>query len=250
MSDVLSGLDALDALNRDDSASNSEFTSFKSGTTFIVKVLGTADLTAFYSYGIFGKINSFVPSNPSKKSAKGYPIEDLTPWDLAWKYHKDKSEEFNDYHGQEAGKYKAKQRFAMGFFDLDSGEPIIVDVSKNQAQAIHGAIKKYEKRLGKLAFELSKTGSGTGTTVSLSPVLDFDEDLTDKQKENFAKAPESFDTKLFEGILFEADEDEQIKLLVQAGFDVSLIGKKVKTEGSDEEAQPIDAEDDSEEFPF
>ncbi len=29
---------------------------------------------------------------------------------------------------------------------------------------------------------------------------------------------------LFDGLLYEADEEEQVKLLVQAGFDVSLIG--------------------------
>lgn len=248
MSEVLAGLDALDALNReDDAGNNTEYTSFKSGNTFLVKVLGTSDLTMFYNHGIFNAVNSFVPEKPSKKNAKGYPVEDLTPWDLAYKYHADKSKEFNDYHSKEAYKYRAKQRFAMGFIDLDTGEPIIIDLSKNQAKAIHGAIKKYEKRIGTMAFELSKQGESTGTTVSLSPFLD---DLTDKQQKHFDEAPESFDMKLFEGINYEADEDEQIKLLAQSGFDVSLIGKKVKTEGSDDEAKPIDAEDDSEEFPF
>ncbi len=225
MTKYQAGADALDALNQTDDVGNkTEFSPFKSGTTYHVKVLGTADLISFYSYGIFKQVNSFVAKNPSKKSAKGYPVENYTPWDLAWKYHKDLSEDFNDHHGQEAGKYRAKQRFAMGFFDLDSGEPIIIDVSKNQAQAIHGAIKKYEKKIGKLAFELSKEGSSTSTTVSLTPVLDMEEDLTDKQRANFDKAPAKFDMTLFDGLLYEADEEEQIKLLGQAGFDVSLIG--------------------------
>lgn len=225
MTKYQAGADALNALNHtDEGGSGIEFTSFKSGTTLHVKVLGTADLISFYSYGIYKQVNSFVAKNPSKKSAKGYPVENLTPWDLAWKYHKDLSEDFSDHHGQEAGKYRAKQRFAMGFYDLDSGEPIIIDVSKNQAQAIHGAIKKYEKKIGKLAFELSKEGSSTSTTVSLTPVLDMEEDLSDKQRSNFDKAPSEFDMTLFDGLLYEADEEEQIKLLGQAGFDVSLIG--------------------------
>lgn len=247
MSNYLQGDAALDALNAtDEGGSGAEFTSFKSGTTLLVKVLGTSDLMAFYSYGIYKLVNSFVAAQPSKKSAKGYPIDALTPWDKAWKYHKDLSADFNDAHGQEAGKYRAKQRFAMAFYDLDAGEPIIIDVSKNQAQAIHGAIKKYEKRLGKLAFELTKSGSSTSTTVSLSPVLDMDEDLTDKQRANFDKAPEAFDKAMFDGLLYEADEEEQIKLLTQAGFDVKRIGLEPVTNdvgGELEETAEIPSED-------
>lgn len=231
------GADALDALNssNEGGGSKTEFSSFKSGTTYYVKVLGAADLISFYSYGIYNQINSFVAKNPSKKTQNGFPVENLTPWDKAYKYHKDLSKDFSDAHGKEASKYRAKQRFAMGFFDLDSGEPIIIDVSKNQAQAIHGAIKKFEKRIGKLAFELTKQGTSTNTTVSLTPVLDMDEDLTDKQRANFDKAPESFDMSLFDGLLYEADEAEQIELLDKAGFDVTLIGLEKPQAGNAEE---------------
>lgn len=228
------GENALDALysSSEGGATKNEFTPFKSGTTYYVKVLGTADIKAEYAYGIFKVTHSFAAKNPSKKTANGFPIENLTPFDKAYLYHKGLSKEFSDQHGQEASKYRAKQRFAMGFYDLDSGEPIIIDVSKNQAQAIHGAIKKYEKKLGKLAFELSKEGSSTSTTVSLTPVLDMEEDLTDKQRANFEKAPAEFDKSLFEGLWYEADEAEQIELLDKAGFDVTLIGyERPKSEG-------------------
>src|SRR5690606_6908933 len=250
MTDVLSGVDALDALQEDNSGSDNEFSSFKSGTTYIVKVLGTADLISFYSYGIYKKVNSFVAKNPSKKNKKGFPVENLTPWDKAWKYHKDRSKDFNDKHGQEASKYRCKQRFAMGFFDLDSGEPIVIDVSKAQGQAIYSTIKKYEKKLDKLAFELSKQGSGQNTTVSLTPIIDMDEDLTDKQKKNFENAPAEFDKSKFEGILYEMDEDEMVKALHDAGFDVTLIGYEVpSSEGEGEEAEPIEEIADDE-LPF
>lgn len=226
MTKYQAGADALNALNASDGGggSNAEFTSFKSGTTYFVKVLGTADLISFYAYGIYKQVNSFVAKEPSTKTPNGFPVDNLTAWDKAYLYHKNKSEDFTDTHGQEASKYRAKQRFAMGFYDLDSGEPIIIDVSKNQAQAIHATIKKFENRLGKLAFELSKTGEGTGTTVSLTPVIDMEEDLTDKQRDNFKKAPESFDMTLFDGLLYEIDDDEQVELLTQVGFDVKLIG--------------------------
>src|SRR5699024_5357178 len=124
----------------DGNSAKQEFAKFSSGTTYTVKVLGSADLISFYSYGIYKQVNSFVAKNPSKKSKKGYPIENLGPFDLAWKYHADKSEEFGDKDSQEAYKYRPRQRFALGFIDLDTGEPIIVDLSKNQAQAVHGNI--------------------------------------------------------------------------------------------------------------
>lgn len=255
MADILKGADALDALNQEnDGGAQNEFTPFKSGTEYTVKVLGPADLISFYSYGIFGKMHSFVAEKPSKKTKNGYPIEDLTPWDKAYLYHKEKSEEFSDAHGQEASKYRAKQRFAMGFFDLDSGEQIVIDVSKAQGQAIYATIKKYEKRLDRLAFELSKQGQSTSTTVSLSPVIDMEEDLTDKQRENFEKAPAEFDSARFEGILFERDEKAQVEALHAVGFDVTKIGYEVpKMEGNEDgsgEAKPVDTDIDSEELPF
>lgn len=234
-SNYVAGADALDVLNQenDSGGSGAEFSSFKSGTTYFVKVLGASDLIQFFSYGIFGKVNSFVAEKPSKKSKAGNPTEDLTVWDRAWKYHKDLSEEWTDAHGSEASKYRPKNRYAMGFFDLESGEPIIIDVSKNQAQAIHGNIKKYEKRIGQMAFELSKQGSGRDTTVSLSPVMFPEEDLSEAQQKNLDKAPETFDMSLFDGILFEADESQQIENLMQSGFDISLIGLEApKKDGS------------------
>lgn len=244
MANYQAGADALNALNASNEGGDKvEFSPFKGGTTYVVKVLGTADLITFFSYGIFKQINSFVAKNPSKKSRNGYPVDNLTPWDLAWKYHKDRSKDFSDEHGQEAAKYRAKQRFAMGFFDLTSGEPIIVDLSKKQAQGVHDVIKKYEKKLGKLAFELSKVGNGISTSVTLTPVLDLDEDLTPEQRANFDKAPDKFDMSLFDGLLYEADEDEQIELLIKAGFDVSLIGleapKKDDTADIEDEDLPF-----------
>lgn len=243
MTKFVSGADALDVLNQEESGgNNAEFSSFKSGTTYFVKVLGTADLIQFFSYGIFKQVNSFVAEKPSKKSANGFPTDNLTPWDKAFLYHRNLSEEWTDEHGQEAAKYRPKQRFAMGFFDLTSGEPIIIDVSKNQAQAIYGNIKKYEKRLDQMAFELSKQGSGRDTTVSLSPVMFPEEDLTEQQQKNLAEAPESFDMKLFDGILFEADEAQQIENLIQAGFDISLIG--LEAPKKEDGGEPLEVTDD------
>src|SRR5690625_1695061 len=230
------GADALNALNQeDDGGSAQEFAGFKSGSVYNVKVLGTTDLITFYSYGNYRQVNSFVAENPSKNSRNGFPVEDLTPWDKAFIYHRDKSEEFGDKHSQEAYKYRARQRFAMGFIDLDTGEPIIIDLSKNQAQAVHSVIKRVEKRLDRTPFELRKDGRGTSTTVSLTPL--FEEDLTDEQRKNFENAPSEFDMSLFDGLLYEMDDDEQIEKLIEAGFDISLIGLEAPAKDEGEQAE-------------
>jgi len=244
-------MDALNALNatNDGGGSGREFTSIKSGSKFLVKVVDKAAVQMAYSFGIFKQINSFVAKNPSTRSATGWPTDNLTPWDKAFLYHKNKSNDFNDEHGQEASKYRAKQRFAMAFFDIDQGDYIIVDLSKKQAQAIAATITKYEKKLGKLAFELAKEGTGTATTVSLSPVLDMDDDLTDKQRENFAKAPEVFDHTVFNGIWYEQDEAQMVALLRQAGFDVTLIGYSASQDAF-ETGETLPDEGESDPLPF
>lgn len=209
------------------SSKGAKFSSFRSGTTYAVKLIGLKDYFQFYSYGIFNQVDSFCAENPSKKTAKGFPVDNLTPWDKAFRYYKDLSEDWTDTHSQEAQKYKPKSRFAMAFFDLTSGEVIAVDLSAKQHAAVKSAIEKYAKKKDKIAFELSKTGESTGTVVSLAPVLDMDEDITEQQRANFEKAPTEIDLTPFFSAPYIADEKEQIEALVKAGFDISLIGLSV-----------------------
>lgn len=236
MTQFQSGADALNSLNATNeggAGNKAEFASFKSGTSYKIRVLGVADLIQFYSYGIFKKVNSFVAKNPSVKNAKGFPTDNLTPWDKAFQHYQDlkfKARDNGDNKAEEeygnlAYQFKPKERFALGFIDLTTGEPIIIDLSKKQAQSIHAVIKKFEKKLGKVAFELSKQGSGQQTTVSLTPFIDMDDDLDDKERDNFAKfADATFDMTLFDGLLYEADDKEMTETLVTAGFDIGLIG--------------------------
>lgn len=249
MTQYTNGLDALNALNETNNggSSGAEFTSFKSGTTLKVKVIDKAAVQMAYSYGIYKKVNSFVAANPATRDKFGNAVDNLTPWDKAYKYYKSKSEVYTDANGVEASKYRGKPRFAFAFFCLTEGKPIIVDLSKAQAQAVASAITKYEKKLDKLAFELSKEGESTSTKVSLTPILDMDEDLTDKERANFEKAPVEFPGGLFDGIWYEQDEAQMVDLLRQSGFDVTLIGYDASstqnTQGSadeiDEDALPF-----------
>lgn len=259
------GADALNSLNSggEGEGNNAEFAKFNAGTSYTVKVLGTTDLIKFYSYGIFKQVNSFVAKNPSKKTDRGFPIDNLTSWDKAMKYHADKSEKFGDDDSQESYKYRAKERYAMGFLDVNTGEPIIIDVSKPQAQELHGTITEEKGKLDQLTFKLSKSGAGTATKVSLKKYVDVamvdkliaaeievDENLTDEQRKYFDEAPKEFDMTLFEGLLYEMDDEEMLEKLVQAGFDVSLIGldKPENTEQPTEDIEGINV--DESELPF
>lgn len=246
MTQVITGSDALDALNKsDDNGANNEFTYLKSGDEFTVKVPGLNIISAFV-YGSFAKkIYSFVAENESKKSQRGFPVENLTPFDKAWKHFKDQSDDWQDDMAQEANHYRCQRKFTIGFYDLDKAEPIMVEFTRNQAKVIVDTIKKYEKRLDQFAFELRKQGSGTSTTVSLSliPVI---EDLTEKQQKNFAELPNDFDSGNFEGLYYVMSDDEQIKTLDRVGFDVGLIGLEVpKEDEKEEDAEQGEAKDEA-----
>ncbi len=239
-------LEVLDAMETAAKSESAKFTKLKSGTTLKVKVKGVTDFASFYNYGSYDRgVYSFTPVEPAQRNAKGFISGGETPWDLAANYYQalanaeaDKAKQ--DELKAEARVYRGELRFMVGFHDLESGEDIVIDFSKNQFGVIHTAIKKYAKKLDKVAFELSKSGSGTSTTVSLSPVLDMDEDITEKERAVFAKAEgQAFNDSLFDSLVYEADHAEQVANLVKAGFDVSLIGPAPATD----EAPPItDAE--------
>ncbi|MFZ4454276.1 hypothetical protein [Salibacterium aidingense] len=236
-------MDAINALqdNGEGGGEGNEFSPFKSGTTYTVRVLSTQDVVNAYVYGNYQnpKIHSFAAETPSKKSKKGYPVAEYTPFDLAWKYHKDLSEDFQDEHGKAASIYRPSSRFAMRFYDLDSGQPVIIDVSHNQAQSIYGVILKNEAKLDKKAFEIEKAGTSRSTTVTASPI-DLD-DLTEEQRKNFDEAPAADELPSFADVFVTKTRDEQVDILREVGFDVSLIGLDASGTGeapaADEEAE-------------
>ena len=233
------GDDALADLYASNDTSKKSFASLANGNTYKVRALGLTDFITFRSYGIYKVVNSFTPEKLPTLNAKGFPVENLTPWDKASDYYAKQMFEETDEAKKaalsvEAAKYRGKQRFALGFIDLETGEPVVFDLSKNQALAVHAVLKKNAAKLDKKAFEIEKSGKGNSTTALLTP-LDLD-DLTEKERENFAKYDgQHFDGSNFDGLLYVANEEEQKQLLKQAGFDLSLIGLETTTtaEGHD-----------------
>jgi hypothetical protein len=239
MSEIVKGAAALGGLEDNGGDSSSEFTKLPSGTTLKIRAKGTEDIMQYYGYGVFKsaingeKVHTFIPKNPPTRNKKGFPESNLTAWDQASEYYRELKQKADDEGDEEkadeyktlAGQFRGKEKYVLGFTDLDTGQDIVIDFTRNQAQTIYGTIKKYAKKLDKLAFELSKTGKRQDTKVALMPMIDMDEDLDDKQRANFDKTTgKDFDAKLFDGLLYEMEDAEQIESLTKAGFDVSQIG--------------------------
>lgn len=206
-------------------------TSLKSGDTIKVRLLTSKDFVEYFAASVY-KVFYTTPVTPGNLYQKAC--------DVLYKEAKevrDSDEKLSKELSDKAYSLKPKARYLFAFIDLGSGEPIIVDLTKNQAQSVITSITKYEKRIGKLAFELSKTGSGTSTAVTLSPVIDMEEDLTDKERENFNKPKvDEIADELFENALVLKSHDEQVADLVAFGFDVSKLG----IEGDD--VKPIESD--------
>lgn len=207
--------------------------SFKSGMTYIVRVPSLDDFVEFYCHSVFKVFYSTVCTRAAGKDDLYDKAVSLL-YDDANKAKDATNEELAKELRQQAYQLKAKPRYLFGFFNLDDGEPILIDVSKKQAQALITAIDKYEKRVDIMAFELSKSGSGTNTTVSLLPMLD---DITPTHQKNFeATEGKEFPGELYGKVLYAKDENKQVEDLIAFGFDVSRLG--ITT--GDNNAKPID----------
>lgn len=202
--------------------------SLKSGTTLKVRIPSVHESAEVYMHSVY-KVFYSTPCTPGDLYCKAV---DLLYQDAKAAKSEDEAEEIR----QQAYQIKGKPRYLFGFFNLENGEPVIIDLSKKQAQVIYAAANKYEKKLDKLAFEISKTGTGTGTTVSIAPVIDMDDDLTDTERKNFdATAGKEIDEEIYENCLYVKGEAEQIEDLTKFGFDVSRLG----VSGGDE-VKPIE----------
>ena len=263
LSQFKKGAAALGTLTTEaSSGSSSEFAKFKSGTTLKVRVKSAEDIMQYFGYSVYKRVNTFVAKNPSERNERGYVTGNPTPWDKAAEYYYAKAKAAEEAGASEdevkkirneGYKFSGKERYAIGFHELESGEDIVIDFTRDQAKAVHATITKYAKKLDKIAFELTKTGASTDTKVALMPIIDMDEDLTEKERANFDKSiGQPFNDKLFDGLLFEADEKQQTENLVAAGFDITLIGLSIGANSTqtNEEVTPVSDEITEEELPF
>jgi hypothetical protein len=248
MSQFKFGMEAIEETNATGGGnqSNGEFAKLSAGTTVKVKLTGLDNIMRYFGYGVYKKVNTFIAKEPSERNEKGFVTGKHTAWDKASKHYYDKAfalidgkdddearaiKDTKEYKelSSEGYKYSGKPRYAVGLIDIEVGKEIVLDFTKKQFnEVIKPNLVKYDGKKDKVAFEISKNGAGTNTTISIMPVLDMDEDLTDKERANFDKfVGKEFNKGNFEGLLFEADEKTQVENLVAAGFDISLIGYSI-----------------------
>lgn len=221
----------------EETTKDSPIVSFKSGTTYKVGVKSINDCAEYFGYGIYGKVNTFVPEKTPTRNAKGYVTANPSVWDKASDLlYADAKAAEEAGAGEEAVKeirdaayaLKGKKRYLRAFYDLTSGQFIAIDISPAQEGVIKNAIEENIDDLDVVAFKLSKKGTGRNAVVSLSPIVKAERDLTAEERENFAKIGDvSFDLNDFETCLFVADEAEQVKNLVKADFDIGRLGLSV-----------------------
>lgn len=270
---IKKGQDAVADLQGNGGNNSVDFTKFNDGTTLKVRVknltqTGIPDIATYYNYGIFNKVYSFVPEKDPTRDAKGFVVDNHNPWDLAAKYYYDKANEVKgDGSTEEEVKklrdkgyqFLGKKKVMIGLYDLTKGKDIVIDVSPKQYNTIKNALLDYleDDQYKDLAFKISKKGTGQSTVVTVTPVINPAKGLTDEERENFdSSLDEPFNDTLFDGVLYEADYNEQLENLVKAGFNLSLIGLKAPEnaeEGTEEPAEEstgeaVDIEDDD--LPF
>lgn len=257
------GAEAVAAGNNEGAAKESPIVSFKSGSLFKVGVKSINNVAEYYGYSIYNKVNTFVPKSPATRNAKGFITSGQTVWDKASELlyaeanaaketgaSEDAVKEITD----EAYLYKGKKRYLRAFYDLTSGKDIVVDLSPKQEQTLKSVIEDNIDDLDVIAFKLAKKGASTAAVVSLNAIVKMDRDLTEEERANFAKiGDEPFDFADFETCLYVADEEEQTKNLVIAGFDIGRLGLSIGASANSTPA-PSDndapAEIDDESLPF
>lgn len=116
---------------------------------------------------------------------------------------------------------KASMRIQFGFYNLEEGKEFIIELAPKHANPIKEAIEKKADKIGTFAFELTRSGSKSESTYSLTPCID---DLTDVQQKNFEECAKPFDTDLYQSSIHYKSETEQLKSLQKIGFDITLIG--------------------------
>jgi hypothetical protein len=119
----------------------------------------------------------------------------------------------------------AKPRYLVAFISLETGEQILVDMTGNQGKVVTDAMEKYKTKKDRYAFELTKSGESTNTVFSLTPVLDMEEDISDKHRAMFEKTKDAkIDEEAFEKVFSPRSLEGQIEDLTKFGFDVSRLG--------------------------
>jgi hypothetical protein len=228
------GAAAKDAVNQEKpKRSEHQISSFKSGTTYKVRIPNASTFAYYQAHGVFVQGGGGIPTSACT-------VDDL--YCQASRFYYEKSNLVEDEKEkkdlQDKGyQLKAKDKVLLGFFDLgNGGKETIIELTKKQGKQIIATIEKQAKRLGDYGFELSKSGSGQETVVALDIILD---DLEGKEAEAFtATAGKEFNLGMFGEVVNTHDRAFQIEKLRGYGcqdFIATLSSDKPEAESENKE---------------
>lgn len=208
------GMMAIESAKAEKPKFQSALKYLKVGQAYKVRVPSLEEVAEIYTHSVFGVFNTCACT---KDDYYDKAVEAL--YVLA---NKEADETKKKDLKEKAYALKAKPRYFFGFINLEDGLPMVIDLSKKQAQGIHNVIMKNEKRIGSMPFEISKADGGSVTLNMM-----FEDDLTTEEAAHF-KASEGKEIPLeaYEGSVWKRQPEEQLLDLKKFGFDTSLIVSK------------------------
>lgn len=223
------------------------------GKSFKVRIPNLESFTEYYNHceyylrKNFEIFSSVCTRHTGKEDAYDKAVKLM--YDDLEKIEKEKGENSKEYKDLKAiiNDLRAKPKMLFGFINLEDGQPLIIELSRNQGLSLVSMMQKNEKKIKKYAFEIYKSGEGTSTQVNLG-LLDVEDELSDKELENWVKSKDvQIDfIPLFEKTLYVKTDEQRVIDLHKLGFDVTRIGYEVpqieeqQQANEQESSEPID----------
>lgn len=136
---------------------------------------------------------------------------------------------------------KVSNRYMVAMADIESGELRVWDCSKKQLKTFISQLEEYKEIIedgDELAFTFKRTGTGTSTSYTLSPILKLKQDL----KEGYSKFDNmTVEIDFFEAVLQPRSEKMMVSILKDAKFPTDEYFPHIQLdEANDNEIAPIE----------
>lgn len=211
------GSEVEESINKSEKDYSKVLRSFKSGSTYKVRLLGAEDYVEYFAHSAF-KIFYTTVHQEGDLYCKARKL-------IFAEADKEQDAKKKEDLMEMAKLLKPAPRYLFGFVLLEgdgAGEQIILDLTKKQAKTLIASIKKNAAKIGKKAFEIEKIGTGTDTSVTITS-LDL-EDLNEAEAKRFHEwEGKPFDFENFENVFSVNSEEQQLDDLRKLGFDITKL---------------------------
>ena len=142
---------------------------------------------------------------------------------------------------------KVTNRYMVAMADIETGELRVWDCSKKQLKTFISQLEEYKEIIEdgeELAFTFKRTGTGTETSYTLSPILKLKKDL----QESYHKFDDQeVEVDFFETVLQPRSEKMMVSILKDAGFPTDEFFPHVQLddESADNGVAPVEETEDN-----